>query len=89
LSYKISRFIIWENFEIQNAFGNSFYNVPYQKKTLGQMQIALPVCLKQTRRRKPTNLIKNATKYSIWKRLWITLYKKKEKLNKTHETRKQ
>jgi hypothetical protein len=49
LSYKISRFIIWENFEIQNAFGNSFYNVPYQKKTLGQMQIALPVCLKQTK----------------------------------------
>jgi hypothetical protein len=48
LSYIISRFIIWENFEIQNAFGNSFYNVPYQR-TLGQMQIALPVCLKQTK----------------------------------------
>jgi hypothetical protein len=33
------------------------------------------------REKKPTNLTKNATKYSIWERLWIALYKKKRQTN--------
>jgi hypothetical protein len=48
LSYIISCFIIWENFETQNTFSDSLYNVPNQENQ-GQMQIALPVCLKQTK----------------------------------------
>jgi hypothetical protein len=48
LSYIISCFIIWENFETQNTFSDSLYNVP-TKENQGQMQIALPVCLKQTK----------------------------------------
>jgi hypothetical protein len=38
LSYIISCFIIWENFETQNTFSDSLYNVPNQKKTK-EMQI--------------------------------------------------
>jgi hypothetical protein len=38
LSYIISCFIIWENFETQNTFSDSLYNVP-KKENQGQMQI--------------------------------------------------
>jgi hypothetical protein len=76
LSYIISCFIIWENFETQNTFSDSLYNVP-TKENQGQMQIALPVCLKQTKGEKPTNLTKNATKYSIPEKTMVALYKKK------------
>jgi hypothetical protein len=48
LSYIISCFIIWENFETQNTFSDSLYNVPNQRKPRANAD-PLPVCLKQTK----------------------------------------
>jgi hypothetical protein len=64
LSYIISCFIIWENFETQNAFGNSImFHTRRNPRANADRFTSMPKTNKGEK--KPTNLTKNATKYSI------------------------
>jgi hypothetical protein len=77
LSYIISCFIIWENFETQNTFSDSLYNVPNQRKPRANADRFTSMPKNKQKEKKPTNLTKNATKYSIPEKTMVALYKKK------------